>query len=264
MCSRAAPLPFHFSMPPLQDLRHGPLVLLLAGALLAGCSATAPLAPAPPPVDAPLPRVEHGGDIFTIYEIPAGEEPAITPDVALLTRLHAAHQRWDGTPYRFGAASRDGTDCSGFVQRVFAETFGMALSRSTGTQVLEGEEISRDELRPGDLVFFQTGRRQRHVGIYLRNGHFLHASTQRGVTIDRLGAGYYDRTYWTARRVLSDDLVASLVPVGGAQAAHTATPRSTTPASRAQEPPARSGGVTFGAVSAPSGAAASGSRRSGW
>jgi hypothetical protein len=199
-------------MPPF---RYGPLALSLVALWLAGCGTSATLAPhAPQPVAVELPDVDgvHGP---RLKDVDGPTSSLLTADMIVLQHLNVAHAEWDGTPYRFGAISRDGVDCSGFVQRVFAETFGMALTRSTHSQVLEGRDVPREALQPGDLVFFRTGRRTQHVGIYLRDGRFLHASTSRGVTVDRLTSGYYDRTYWTARRVLRPELVASLVELPG-------------------------------------------------
>jgi len=240
-------------------LRLLPLCLLTAG-LLAGCSPTAFLAP-PEPVAVSVPNIEAPNDIPPLDETAVATGDLLTPDLHVLARLRAAHQSWDGTPYRFGGASREGADCSGFVQRVFAENLRLALSRSTDTQVNEGREVAREDLRPGDLVFFRTGRRTRHVGIYMSGGRFLHSSTQRGVTIDRLSADYYERTYWTARRVMSDDHLMALAAEGQRPAtaqAEAQTPRSTQtgrPAARPAAAPATERG---------SATSASVGRRAGW
>jgi cell wall-associated NlpC family hydrolase len=118
-------------------------------------------------------------------------------------RLLDAAAEWMGTPYRFGGTSKSGVDCSALVRAVYAGAFGLRLTRSTRTQVREGREVGRHELRSGDLVFFRTGRNQRHVGIYLGGNRLLHASSsQNRVLIDDLGQSHFQRTYWTARRLL--------------------------------------------------------------
>ncbi len=117
-------------------------------------------------------------------------------------RLRAEEQAWHGTPYRYGGVSRDGIDCSGFVMTVYQDLFGMPLPRTTTGQVEAGEAVSADALQAGDLVFFRTSRKTRHVGIYLGDGEFAHASTSQGVTTSRLDNTYWRRTYWTSRRIL--------------------------------------------------------------
>ncbi|PIE24267.1 MAG: glycoside hydrolase [Neptuniibacter caesariensis] len=112
------------------------------------------------------------------------------------------HQVWRGTPYRLGGNSKNGIDCSGFTQVTFTERFHTQLRRTTKDQVTQGKPVSKSMLQPGDLVFFKTGgKKVRHVGIYLEDGVFLHASTSRGVTLSRLDNPYWRQHYWTARRI---------------------------------------------------------------
>jgi hypothetical protein len=192
------------------DLFPRPLALVLAGALLAGCGSLTPeLLEAPPAKIPPLPTVAEADSALSLYDVEVGTPSLMTTEMAVRARLDQAHAAWDGTPYRFGGNTTAGTDCSGFVQRVFTDFFGMALTRATHSQVTEGVAVDRGSLQPGDLVFFQTGRRQRHVGVYIGNNRFLHSSTRRGVTIDSID-GYYDRTYWTSRRVLTEDVLAAV------------------------------------------------------
>lgn len=121
---------------------------------------------------------------------------------ATLTNLHQVYQRWRGVPYRFGGEGADGIDCSAFTQALYQEAFGMELPRSTYEQVNLGREVEREQLRPGDLVFFRTGRSTQHNGVYIGNGKFAHASSSVGVTISRLDNVYWKSRYWQARRVL--------------------------------------------------------------
>ena len=109
--------------------------------------------------------------------------------------LYQQHNEWHGTPYRMGGISRSGIDCSAFVQVTFRDLFGIDLPRSTDQQFRNGRKIPRAELRSGDLVFFRNGR---HVGIYLEDHKFLHASTTRGVMISSLKNTYWSRHYWQA------------------------------------------------------------------
>jgi cell wall-associated NlpC family hydrolase len=112
--------------------------------------------------------------------------------------------RYLGMPYRFGAAS-GAYDCSGFVRRVF-EDLGVDLPHSARQQFSFGDRIHREELVPGDLVFFRTYRPgASHVGIYAGNDQFIHAATRAGqVQVDSLRESYYASRYLGARRIEHD------------------------------------------------------------
>jgi cell wall-associated NlpC family hydrolase len=108
-----------------------------------------------------------------------------------------------GKPYIWGGASRRGFDCSGFIVYVFAKQRGMKLPHSASAQARLGTPVTRQELQPGDLVFFATYRRSiSHVGIYLGDGKFIHAANRRKDTrVDSLDHGYYARRLKAARRL---------------------------------------------------------------
>ncbi|PMR75563.1 C40 family peptidase [Billgrantia endophytica] len=125
--------------------------------------------------------------------------------------LLAQHERWVGTPYRLGGTSDRGIDCSALVQNVFSDTFRLELPRSTSEQVRQGTPIARDELQVGDLVFFRPPGAYDHVGIYVGEGYFLHASTSRGVRLSKLNNAYWQRHYWQARRTLAPATLAQRV-----------------------------------------------------
>ena len=120
---------------------------------------------------------------------------------------------WIGIPYRWGGTTRRGIDCSAFVQQFVRQQFDVALPRTTASQRYEGQEIDRSELRAGDLVFFRR-RGVRHVGVYLSEGEFIHASSSRGVTISTLESGYWARHYWMSRRILDGPARAVPTPRG--------------------------------------------------
>ncbi|MFN7018048.1 MAG: NlpC/P60 family protein [Fimbriimonadales bacterium] len=107
-----------------------------------------------------------------------------------------------GTRYRYGGSNARGFDCSGFTSYIYRQ-YGISLPHSASAQYRLGRAVSRSELQPGDLVFFRTrGRRVSHVGIYIGNGKFVHASSARGrVRIDTLDSGYYKQRYVGARRI---------------------------------------------------------------
>ena len=109
-----------------------------------------------------------------------------------------------GTPYRNGGSDPSGFDCSGFVQWVYSR-HGLALPREVKDQFLVGDEIASDDVKAGDLVFFETvSRGPSHVGIALGNGEFVHAPSSRGVVrVERYDAAYWSRRWVGARRVLA-------------------------------------------------------------
>ena len=110
-----------------------------------------------------------------------------------------------GIKYRYGGSTTKGFDCSGFVQYVFGK-LGIDLPRSSRDQFKVGEKVTKDELRVGDLVFFNTnGKGVSHVGIYMGDGRFVHSSTSKGVTYTSLNDKYYAKRYVGARRILDDE-----------------------------------------------------------
>ncbi|AEV69109.1 SH3 domain-containing C40 family peptidase [Acetivibrio clariflavus] len=112
-----------------------------------------------------------------------------------------------GVRYVYGGTTRSGFDCSGFVWHVFNH-FGIKLNRVAADQAKQGTKISRSELQPGDLVFFDTNGGKNyinHVGIYIGNGSFIHASSgskAKKVVISELNTGFYNDCFMTARRIL--------------------------------------------------------------
>jgi cell wall-associated NlpC family hydrolase len=108
-----------------------------------------------------------------------------------------------GVPYVWGGASRGGFDCSGFVRYVFQKQRGIKLPHSASGQARLGTPVGRDELQPGDLVFFSTYRRGiSHVGIFIGDDRFVHAaSSGSNVRIDSLSSRYFRTRLRAARRI---------------------------------------------------------------
>jgi cell wall-associated NlpC family hydrolase len=109
-----------------------------------------------------------------------------------------------GVRYRWGGNTPDsGLDCSGFVRYVFQDTLGMALPRRAEEMSRVGEKVSMSDLKPGDLVFFNTMRRTfSHVGIYIGDNKFVHSpSTGSTIRVDDLDEGYWEKRFTGARRI---------------------------------------------------------------
>jgi cell wall-associated NlpC family hydrolase len=114
---------------------------------------------------------------------------------------------WVGTPYRFGGVSRSAIDCSAWVRAIFYQADSIVLPRTAREQVNLGNRISREKLAFGDLVFFHTYSKKfaSHVGIYLGDNLFAHASSLQGVTISSLKSTYYEKRFIGGRRFNESD-----------------------------------------------------------
>jgi peptidoglycan DL-endopeptidase LytE len=128
-----------------------------------------------------------------------------------LGRWNSAHERslfirvakgFMGAPYRLGGSSVRGLDCSAFVKKIY-QFFDVSLPRTAREQSRVGKHIAREDLKEGDLIFFNTKRAFGHVGIYIGNNEFVHAAAghQRMVKIDTLEKPYYDKRFVKAVRI---------------------------------------------------------------
>lgn len=103
---------------------------------------------------------------------------------------------WIGSPYKYGGNTKSGTDCSGFVQQVYLNHYQKAIPRSSEQMMKQSKKLNAEDRREGDLVFFKTGGvKTDHVGIYLTESYFVHASTKRGVIISSLNETYYAKSF---------------------------------------------------------------------
>ena len=115
---------------------------------------------------------------------------------------------WLGTPYSYGANSRRGTDCSGFVSQVFKKVYGITLKRSSRSMFSTVQRVAKTDMKAGDLVFFRHGKGAiYHVGIYLKDNRFAHAATNGGVMVSSLSQPYYHHNFYAAGRVAGTEEV---------------------------------------------------------
>lgn len=124
-------------------------------------------------------------------------------DIPVIAALVEEAARWIGVPYRYAGNDKGGVDCSGLTSQVFLKTLNVKLPRNSAEQQRWCKGISKENLQPGDLVFFATGSnrdRVSHVGIYVGNGDIIHASSSRGVIVSNLGEKYYTARYHSSGR----------------------------------------------------------------
>lgn len=113
------------------------------------------------------------------------------------------YKKWKGVKYKFGGGNHSGIDCSSLAQKIYSAAFYKNIPRSTNNQIKMGKKVLFAKIQPGDLVFFQTKRNVRHVGVYIGKYKFVHASSSHGVMISNLKNSYWINHFETARRVLS-------------------------------------------------------------
>jgi len=127
-------------------------------------------------------------------------------DTCCDTKLMLTLAGWLGTPYHHAGYSKKGIDCSGFVSKIYKDVYGLDLTHSACSMITQMHEcVNKDELREGDVLFFKIhGKRSRisHVGIYLKNNKFIHASSYRGIVVEDLTLPYYKQRFYKAGRVM--------------------------------------------------------------
>ena len=147
----------------------------------------------------PIPQSGHGlvSDEWARLDIKLGRHDN--------KKLYKELKKWLGTPYVYAAHTcGEGTDCSGMVMEVYQKVYGIKVHRNSAKMLEENcQPIDLDDLREGDLVFFVTSGdgHVSHVGIYLKDNKFVHASSSRGVAVDDLRQNYYATHFHTAARV---------------------------------------------------------------
>lgn len=128
-----------------------------------------------------------------------------TQEDILNLSLYKLVDEWMGTPYKYGGNTQKGTDCSGFTGIIYQQIFDINLARRAADIYHKTDQkLKKDELKEGDLVFFDIGRRElSHVGVYLTNGKFVHASTSKGVVISDLEMDYYKKYFRCGGRIVN-------------------------------------------------------------
>ena len=118
------------------------------------------------------------------------------------TNLYQFINEWYGVPYKYAGKDKKGIDCSGLTSTLYAKVYDKKISSSTKALIDEVKKIKSSDLKEGDLVFFNIGASHpTHVGVYLQNHKFVHASTKKGVIISDLNEPYYKKYFSSAGRV---------------------------------------------------------------
>jgi hypothetical protein len=151
-------------------------------------------------------EVESASSTQLKYSVLMDTEVEALPSKFLLENV----DEWYGVRYRRGGNTKSGVDCSGFTLAVYAAVYGITIPRVSREQYRISRKISTTELQEGDLVFFNTtGRGVSHVGVYLGNNKFIHASVSRGVMVNDLFESYYLKRYIGAGRIDNKQMLTS-------------------------------------------------------
>lgn len=118
-------------------------------------------------------------------------------------KLYHFIDEWMGVPYKYGGKDKNGIDCSGFTGLLYREVYNKNISGPTSTLIDLTNIINESELKEGDMVFFHIEKKGKvsHVGVYLQNNKFVHATTKKGVMINDLNENYYKQHYFKSGRV---------------------------------------------------------------
>jgi len=141
-------------------------------------------------------EIEKFHDLQFKYAILLGEEVEDMTNSRLISFL----EDWYGTPYQFGGDSKKGIDCSAFTCELMDSVYNITLPRTAKSQYNSNTKVRKEDLAEGDLVFFNTTGGISHVGVYLANNKFVHASASSGVMISDLDDAYFKRRYIGAAR----------------------------------------------------------------
>ncbi len=150
-------------------------------------------------------RMQSGKTGFVAAQYVTKNSTAVNSNASdVAKRIASDAYNYIGCRYSYGSSGPSAFDCSGFTSYLYKRQ-GYSLPRTSNSQGSYGIYVEKQNLTAGDLVFFsnRSDRKINHVGVYVGNNNFIHASTSvRGVVIDNLGSDYYKRNYVTARRIL--------------------------------------------------------------
>jgi murein DD-endopeptidase / murein LD-carboxypeptidase len=171
----------------MKHLKHPILLICLLAAMLGGCRAHKRLSSTENKTTATSPQ-----QLKKNYAALLGVDENKIENVALYALIDA----WYGTSYKYGGCSKDGVDCSNFAGIVYQEIYKKKLTGSSAAIFNQCKAIQKNELQEGDLVFFKIEKNTiSHIGVYLQNNKFVHATTKKGVMINNLDEVYY-KTYF--------------------------------------------------------------------
>ena len=142
-------------------------------------------------------NLAYTNDLRLKYAKYFGQENIQKINLLLLENI----DEWYGTPYKIGGKSKSGIDCSGFTNIIYSQVYNITLNNYAASQYEQCRSINYEDLKEGDLVFFKSSRRISHVGIYISNNKFVHASTSQGVSISDLNDSYWKRRIYAFARV---------------------------------------------------------------
>lgn len=145
--------------------------------------------------------IENATKLQLKYAIHLDVEVELLQNLSLFEKI----EEWYGTRYRWGGATKDGIDCSAFVQMMYSHVYHLSLPRTAREQYDSTQRIDLTELKEGDLVFFNTQGGVSHVGIYLHNNKFVHSATSGGVMISDLFESYWSKRYLGSGRLVKID-----------------------------------------------------------
>lgn len=140
-------------------------------------------------------KIEEISKNSSAYVAKYAVELGVKPEELIAANLYEFIDTWLGTPYKYGGNTKEGIDCSGFVNAVYLSIYKIQLKRSATEIVNQCNIIDKKELKEGDLVFFDISGKNSHIGIYLVNNKFIHASSSKGVMISDLNQTYWIK-YW--------------------------------------------------------------------
>lgn len=139
----------------------------------------------------------------TAAHVPDKKISKKTSDNSIQKKILKEFRKWEGTPHRMGGNSKKGIDCSGFAHYMYNKLFNIKTPRSTKLFLKYGGKIRKNQLYPGDIVIFRPPTYPYHVGIYVGENKFIHASTTKGVMMSDLDNPYWLKAYYMSRRVMS-------------------------------------------------------------